>query len=202
MLSTEKLTDIIKHMKIIIGLGNPGKKYENTWHNIGFLTIDDFIKENNFPELKKSEKFNALISEKKYEEENIILAKPETYMNESGKAVKSLMDFYKLSADEIIIIHDDIDLLAGKIKISTDRGSAGHKGAQSIFDETKHKDFTRIRIGISPDFEKSRKAESVVLKKIGKSEEVLMEKSIKKAVEAINTLIKDGLEKAMNKYNV
>ena len=185
-------------MKIIIGLGNPGKKYENTWHNIGFLTVDDFIREHNFPELKKSEKFNALISEK----ENIIVAKPETYMNESGEAVSHLMNYYKILPKDIVIIHDDIDLLAGKIKISTDRGSAGHKGIQSVFDRTKNKEFTRIRIGISPNLEKTRKAESVVLKKISKGERALMEKSIEKAVDAINIIMEEGLEKAMTKYNV
>lgn len=189
-------------MKIIIGLGNPGEKYKNTWHNIGFLAVDEFIKENNFPDFKPSKKFNADISEKDFNEENIIIAKPKTYMNESGKSVRSIMDFYKLLGKEIIIIHDDIDLLAGKIKISIDRGSAGHKGVQSIFNNAKTEGFIRIRIGICPDFKRDKKAKDVVLKKIGKNEKELMKKSIDIAVEAIKTLITDGLEKTMNKYNM
>lgn len=189
-------------MKIIIGLGNPGKKYENTWHNIGFLAVDELIRNNNFPKLKSSNKFNAEISEGKINNENIIVAKPNTYMNESGKAVNSLMSFYKITGKDIIIMHDDSDLLAGRIKISVDRGSAGHKGIQSIFDITGAKEFSRIRIGISPGFEKSGKAKDFVLKKIGRNEKMLIKKAIEKAAEAAEILIAEGEEKAMNKYNI
>jgi PTH1 family peptidyl-tRNA hydrolase len=166
------------------------------------LAVDEIIRENNFPALKKSSKFNAEISEKNIDGEKIIIVKPQTYMNESGKAVRSLMNFYKTASSDIIIIHDDVDLLMGKIKISQDRGSAGHKGIQSVFDETGNKDFTRIRIGISPDLQKSRKAEDIVLKKIQTNEKTSTKRAIEKAIEAVDIVIKKGLEKAMDKYNV
>lgn len=188
-------------MKIIVGLGNPGKDYENTWHNVGFLALDEFIKENNFPELSLNKKFTAEISENKFHGEKIIIAKPHTYMNESGKSVKKLMDFYKASANDFIIIHDDVDLAIGRIKISFDRGSAGHKGVQSIFTETGKENFIRVRIGISPQKGKGNKAIATVLRKISGSEKIQIKKSIKNTAEAIITIIDSGIEKAMTRYN-
>jgi len=189
-------------MKIIIGLGNPGKKYQKTWHNIGFLILDKFQKKENFPAFKISKKCNALISEKKINNEKIILFKPQTYMNESGKAVKKIIDFYKASEDKIIIVHDDVDLLREKIKISKARGSAGHKGIESIFKETNKQGFVRIRIGINPSFKKTKKAEDIVLKKFIGEEENTAKKIIKKGAEAIKFLLEKGVEKTMTKYNV
>ncbi|MCX6759869.1 MAG: aminoacyl-tRNA hydrolase, partial [Candidatus Nealsonbacteria bacterium] len=153
-------------MKIIIGLGNPGEKYENTWHNIGFMALDEIIRENNFSDFRFEKKFNAEISENSLNGEKIIIAKPQTYMNESGKTVRSIMDFYKLSADDFIIIHDDVDLPVSKIKIYFDRGSAGHKGVQSIFIQTGKENFIRIRMGISPQKGKDKKAMHTVLKEV------------------------------------
>jgi len=160
-------------MIIIAGLGNPGRKYTNTRHNIGFQIIDEFARENNFPEFKMSKKFNALISEK----ENITLVKPQTFMNESGKAVKKMVG-------ELIVIHDDIDLPLGEIKISKNRGSAGHKGVQSIIKELSSKDFTRLRVGIQPRFQqgKPRNVERFVLQKFDKKEEMIIKQAIKKSL--------------------
>jgi len=173
---------------IIIGLGNPGNKYLNTRHNIGFRVIDQFKEKNKFPEFKLSRKFHSLISKDK----KIILAKPQTFMNKSGQAIKALASFYKTK--DLIIIHDDIDLLEGKIKISKSRGSAGHKGIESIIKEIG-KDFIRIRIGIQPEKGKPENPERFVLQRFTK------ETDIKKAVEAVESLISNGLEKTMNKYN-
>jgi len=188
-------------MKAIIGLGNPGIKYENTWHNIGFLAVDEFIKKHNFPNYKKSKKFNALISEEIFDQEKIAVIKPQTYMNESGKAVRQIMDFYKLIGKEIIIVHDDIDLLQEKMKISADRGSAGHKGVDSIFGQTKIQDFIRLRIGINPDLKKTKKAMDLVLKSFSRRESQNVKKTLAKSVEALDCIIIEGVEKAMNKYN-
>jgi PTH1 family peptidyl-tRNA hydrolase len=184
-----------------MGLGNPGKKYENTWHNIGFWAIDEFWRENNFPDFTFSKKFTASVSEKKWGNEKIILAKPQTYMNLSGKTAKALADFYKIDLKNLVVVHDDIDLLLGKMKISTDRGSAGHKGVESVFQEIGEKDFVRLRIGISPELKKTRKAQDFVLRKFGKKETKIAKDIVKKANEALKLLITDGLEKAMNKYN-
>jgi len=172
---------------IIIGLGNPGDKYLNTRHNIGFRVIDQFKEKNKFPEFKLSKKFHSLISKNK----NIILAKPQTFMNKSDQAVKALVNFYK---KELVIIHDDIDLPEGKIKISKSRGSAGHKGIESIIKEVG-KDFIRIRIGIQPEKGKPKNPERFVLQKFTKKTDM------KETVEAVESLISNGLEKTMNKYN-
>ena len=174
---------------IIVGLGNPGKKYNDTPHNIGFEAVDRFVKENNFPDFNLSKKFKAQISEKG----NIILAKPETFMNSSGKCVSVLVNFYK--EKELVVIHDDIDLELGKIRISKDRGSAGHKGVESIIKELGTKDFTRIRIGIKPkEHEKSMiDTERYVLKKFEGKDKEISTKSIKQAVEELKKLDKNLL---------
>jgi len=159
---------------IIIGLGNPGKKYNNTPHNVGFEAVDEFAKENNFPDFKLSKKFKAQISKK----ENIILVKPETFMNESGKSVKKICKRTGL-VQSLIIIHDDIDLGLGKIRVSKNRGSAGHKGIESITKELGTKDFTRIRIGVS------RKNKPDVLKKFDKESKKTIKESIKQVIEEL-----------------
>ncbi|MDP2910197.1 MAG: aminoacyl-tRNA hydrolase [bacterium] len=180
---------------IIIGLGNPGKKYINTRHNIGFEIIDVFTKENNFPEFRLNKKFNALISEK----ENILLVKPQTFMNESGISVKKLAGvrppLNQRGSDprnlrNLYIIHDDIDLPLGKIRISKNRGSAGHKGVESIIKELGTKDFLRIRIGIRPlqRRELIYGAEKFVLEKFKKEEKELLNQAVRQALIEIKKL--------------
>lgn len=167
-------------MIIIVGLGNPGKKYKDTRHNIGFQVVDEFARENNFPEFKLSKKFSALVSEK----ENIVLVKPQTFMNKSGEAVKALLR--NTTRTVLVVIHDDIDLLLGKIRVSKNRGSAGHKGVESVIKEIGTKDFTRFRIGVSSKTEKPKNIEKYVLQKFNKEEE----KAIKQVIQEIITEIK------------
>jgi len=169
-----------KNMAIIIGLGNPGKKYFNTRHNLGFEIIDIFAKENSFPEFKLSEKFHALISKKG----NILLAKPQTFMNESGKSVKKLIFNFQSSIFNLVVAHDDIDLPLGKIRLSKNRGSAGHKGVESIIKELNTKNFTRIRIGIRPPQCQRliSRPEQFVLKKFKKEEKDLLNQAIQQAL--------------------
>lgn len=180
-------------MTIIIGLGNPGKKFEHTRHNVGFMALDVFSKENNFPEFSLQKKYDAEISESG----SVILAKPQTFMNESGKSAKKLLENKNIK--NIIIIHDDIDLPVGKIKIVKDRGSAGHKGIESIIQNIGNENLIRFRIGIAP--EKKVEAKKVVLKKFSESEKKHINNSIKKISEALNLFLKQGLEKTMNEYN-
>jgi len=160
---------------IIVGLGNPETKYKNTPHNIGFEAIDRIAKENNFPDFKLSKKFKAIISEK----DDTILVKPETYMNNSGQSVAKLVKFYKTK--DLTVIHDDIDLPLGKIRVSQNRGSAGHKGIESIIKELGTKDFKRIRIGVQPE-EKPRNLEKYVLTKFKKGTEQLIVKEIMEVI--------------------
>jgi len=170
-------------MIIIVGLGNPGKRYKNTRHNVGFQAVDEFARENNFPEFKLSKKSNSLISEK----ENIVLVKPQTFMNESGKAIKVLLK--NTTRTVLVVIHDDIDLPLGKIRISKNRGSAGHKGVESIIKEIGTKDFTRFRVGVSSKTGKPKNVEKYVLQKFNKEEEKIMGQ----VVQEITTEIKKKL---------
>jgi PTH1 family peptidyl-tRNA hydrolase len=203
-------------MILIIGLGNPGLKFKNTRHNLGFRIVEEFAKKNNFPDFKfsrlrppgfggQAKKINSLISETNIDNQKIILAKPQTFMNESGQAVKLFTRTYKLEANNLIIVHDDIDLDLGKIKIVKNRGPAGHKGVQSIINALGTKDFIRVRIGIKPINNKQKtinKIENFVLKKFNKEEEKNLKGIIEKAVTAIEFFLKNGLEKTQSIYNM
>lgn len=188
---------------IIVGLGNPGKKYEKTKHNVGFLTLDSLRSRlGGFSDWKESKKFQAEISEGEIANQKVIMAKPQTFMNNSGKAVNSLTKNYKLKAKNLFVVHDDIDLPLGKIRISIGRSSAGHKGVESIIKELGTKDFVRFRIGIKPrGSERKQEIEKFVLKKFDKPEEKILKEVIEKTIEAMKTAIREGLEKAMNEYN-
>ena len=195
-------------MTIIVGLGNPGKKFQKTRHNIGFRAIEEFAQKNgdtsNFSDFKFSKKFNSLISKGVFNKKKIVLAKPQTFMNESGKAVKKLIFNFQFSIFNLFVVHDDLDLELGKIKIIKNRGAAGHKGVQSIIDKLGTKDFIRFRIGIKPKpyTLTSKTLNRFVLQKFNKGEEKIVKKVIKKTVEAIGFSLREGLEEAMNKFNI
>ncbi len=188
-------------MSLIVGLGNPGKKYLKTRHNVGFRVLDKFQKESNFPFFKVSKKFNSLISEEKIDRKKIILVKPQTFMNNSGKAVKILTTNYKLQTTNLLVVHDDIDLPLGKIRIVKNRGSAGHKGVESIIKELGTKDFIRVRIGIQPKKGKPKNSEKFVLQKFSKEEEKIVKKTIKKICQVLKTALTKNTEKAMTEFN-
>lgn len=157
-------------MKLIVGLGNPGRKYKKTRHNIGFMVID---------ELKRH-----------IPKGDAILLKPQTYMNNSGKEVKSLITNYKLRITDLIVVHDDIDLPFGTIRVSKDSSSAGHKGIQSIIDELGSQNFTRIRVGINPRLNGRQAAKKIdtekfVLEKFTKEEKKKLKEIIEQTVEEI-----------------
>ncbi len=174
-------------MILIIGLGNPGKQYKSTRHNIGFRVIDELAREYNFPDFRLQKKSNALISEGAIGGEKTILAKPQTFMNNSGKAAKALINYYKIQTENLWVINDDIDLPLGKIKISGNQGAAGHKGVTSIIEELKTKDFWRIRIGIRPEKGKPKNVEKFVLQKFTKEEERILKEVIKEIIQEIET---------------
>jgi len=184
-------------MKIIVGLGNPGKKFEKTRHNLGFMVLDKFSRKNKFPKFKMQKEFLAEISEKKIEKEKIILAKPQTFMNNSGKSVKILTRTFNLEPKNLFVIHDDLDIPLGKIKISFGRGSAGHRGVQSIIDEIGTRDFVRFRIGIG----RANNRKDFVLQKFSKKEKKVLKEVIELTCQAIKIAIKEGIEKAMNEFN-
>jgi len=191
-------------MILVVGLGNPGKKFEKTRHNVGFRTVDGFQEKNNFSAFKLSKKSLAEISEGALDDAKVILAKPQTFMNNSGRAVKLLTRNYKLKAKSLFIVHDDLDLPFGKIRISIGRSSAGHKGVESIIRELKTKGFVRFRVGIqsaTSDKRQETRTEKFVLEKFSKDEEKNLGGVIKETVEAIETAIREGSEKTMMKFN-
>lgn len=192
-------------MTIIVGLGNPGEKFDNTRHNVGFMAVDFFVEKNSFPDFDLSKKYNSLISERPFDaaqgEQNILLAKPQTFMNESGKAVKKITTHYKLQTTKLVVIHDDIDLPLGKFKIVKNRGSAGHKGVESVIKNVGNKNLIRFRVGVQPLRGEIKNSESFVIKNFTEEEQKVINKTIKKIVEALDYFTENGLEKTMNEYN-
>jgi PTH1 family peptidyl-tRNA hydrolase len=144
-------------MKIIVGLGNPGKKYENTRHNVGFLALDRLAEKKEISavgeklEFIKNKKFNSIVASTENKGEKVILVKPETYMNSSGEAVLKIMQYYKADISDLIVIYDDVDIPLGQIRLRLEGSSAGHNGMQSIIDLLGTDQFIRVRIGISDE---------------------------------------------------
>ncbi|MBU0597074.1 aminoacyl-tRNA hydrolase [Patescibacteria group bacterium] len=181
-------------MKLIVGLGNPGKTYQKTRHNIGFMVLDALHK--NIVQgydWKLSKKFNAEIVETSIGDEKIILVKPMTFMNQSGEAVQLVMSYYKIYEKDLLVVHDDKDLPLGKIKIENDRGSAGHNGIKSIIEHIKTQDFTRVRIGVASENKKKMSDTSkFVLGKFGLSEKKTLKATIENSIQQILGLFKEN----------
>jgi peptidyl-tRNA hydrolase, PTH1 family len=188
-------------MILIVGLGNPGKEYAKTRHNAGFMMLDR-IKENyKFPAFEFSKKFNSKLSISSIpllppgegarradegetnDNQKIILAKPQTMMNNSGQAVKAILDFYKLSSENLIVVHDDIDIEIGKYKISTDSGSAGHNGVQDIISKIGTQNFKRVRVGVgNADLRSKIDPTNFVLQKFSEEEMRIIENVAEKII--------------------
>lgn len=196
-------------MKLIVGLGNPGDKYASTRHNIGFMVVDELARKLSNPNFRfsKEKKFEAEILKVHYKNEDLILVKPHTLMNASGNAVGKIFRFYDLKTlSDLWVIHDDLDLPLGHLKIVKGHGSAGHHGVDSIIQELKTEDFVRFRVGIGfsgkiDERENRRKIEDYVLQDFKGKETVEAHKVVKKAVETIEYSLKTNLEKGMNRYN-
>lgn len=172
-------------MKLIVGLGNPGDKYDNTPHNAGYWAIDFLIKKYNAPELSHKKKLNAFITQIKNGDESYILAKPDTYMNESGIAIRALADYYDIAINDIIVAHDEIDIPAGEYKYSTDRGHAGHNGIKSIFSHLGTQEFTRLRIGIADTDHENIPTDKYVLMNLPTEKKEVIIEAIKQPLEEI-----------------
>ncbi len=169
-------------MVLIIGLGNPGRRYKRTRHNIGFRILDQFCQDHGLPGFRLQKKFQAEISQGLIENEQVILAKPQTFMNDSGRAVKAIVNFYKLALTDLIVVHDDLDLVLGDFKVSENRGSAGHKGVESIIGELASQDFSRLRLGIKSFEDRSQgSVKEFVLQKFSRDEEKIVKQIVKKA---------------------
>ncbi len=185
-------------MYLIVGLGNPESEYAHTRHNMGFDTINELAKNNNINITKT--KFKALYETGIIQNEKVILLKPQTYMNLSGEAIKEARDFYNVKPEEIIVIYDDIDIEKGKIKLRKKGGPGSHNGMKSVVQELSTTDFIRIRVGIGqPEFKSDMI--NYVIGKVPEEEQKILQQGTKKAAEAIEEILKNGIDIAMNKFN-
>lgn len=185
-------------MKCIVGLGNPGKRYEKTRHNAGFMVIDELIRRNNFSLNRK--KFNGHFALESIGDQQVILLKPQTFMNVSGESVQPLLGFYKIDPKDLLVIYDDLDLPTGKIRLRQNGGHGGHNGMRSIIDATKTNDFNRIRIGIDRP-QVGMSVTDHVLNNFSKKEKDQIEESIQVAADAAESWLNRSFLEVMNIYN-
>lgn len=200
-------------MHLIVGLGNPGEKYDNTRHNIGFTTLDHLLKK--FEPLENSTwdnstKTKSLIKKLSIKDAPVIFAKPQTFMNNSGMAVSLLLQYYKIEPSGLIVIHDELDLPSGKIQVKFGGGTAGHNGIESILDSIGTDKFTRIRMGISHPHKTNKPASKIkddhsvkdyVISHFVDGEQKDARSMIKHVERDLPLLLKHGLEKFMSTYN-
>ena len=185
-------------MKLIVGLGNIGKEYDETRHNAGFMTIDHFAEKHNF-EFNK-QKFDAMIADGIVNGEKVILAKPTTYMNESGRSVRQIVDFYKLSPEDVLIVHDDMDLATGRHRLRQKGSAGGHNGIKSIIAHLGTEKFKRLRIGI--DHPEKQKVVDWVLTRFSLDQPAEFDVGMNEAVDAIDDWLEnDDFMKTMNRFN-
>ena len=180
-------------MKLIVGLGNPGEEYIGTRHNIGFYVVDNYVNEENW-----SKKFDGLVCNKTINGEKVYFFKPQTYMNNSGVAIQKIVKYYDISLDDIIVIHDDLDLEFGTYRIKFDSSSGGHNGIKSIINYLNGQEFWRLKIGISND---KSNVKDYVLGKFKKTEIEVINDMLDIYNNIIDSFINNGGEKTMSLYN-
>lgn len=196
---------IVAMTYVLTGLGNPGKEYENTRHNTGRMVLDAFIKEFGADDWEYDKKLNAQKSAGKIGSKKFTLILPETFMNKSGNSLKSVITSKK-KAETLVVVHDDIDIPFGKIKLSFGKNSGGHRGVESVMRAVKTKNFIRLRIGISPSTPKGKikkptgeeKIEKLILSKFTPQQLKDLKKIYKRTNIILETLISDGYQKAVS----
>lgn len=185
-------------MYVIVGLGNPGKRFENTRHNIGFITID-YLADRHEIKVNKI-KHKALVGEGRISGQKVLLVKPQTFMNLSGHSVREIMDYYKVDIENLIVIYDDIDIAVGTIRLRK-KGSAGtHNGMKSIIQNLQSDLFPRIRIGMGG--QRKMPLKDFVTSGFSKEEKPLLEDAVVRGALSADCIIEKGIEKAMNEYNI
>jgi len=188
-------------LKIVVGLGNPGLKYEFTRHNIGFRIVDSLAR-NIEIEFKKVKSYYSLISRGMINNHKVMLVKPQTFMNLSGRAVSKVVSYYKIPLQDLLIVYDDLNLELGQVRIRKKGSAGGHKGIESIMQYLNSEEIPRLRIGIgNPSVNFNFNCMSYVLSNYNNNEKDKIEEVIQLSTEAIKTVIEDGFEKAMRKYN-
>lgn len=187
-----------KKLSLVFGLGNPGSRYQNTRHNLGFMVVDRISDE--FQTEMNKTKFDAVYGKTRIDDMDVILAKPMTFMNKSGTAVGRFAGFYHVLPHDIVIIHDDIDLDFGRIKIKEKGGDGGHKGIRSIIDAVGKDDFCRLRIGIGRP-EAGMNAADYVLTPFYPDQRKMLDAIIARARDAVLTILCNGVREGMNRFN-
>ncbi len=183
---------------LFLGLGNPGREYARNRHNVGFMFVDRLSIRSNATGMKLQS--NAIVSSAHFEGRRLILAKPQTYMNLSGKSVQGLADFYKVPLERLMVVHDDLDLPFGTIRLRPGGGPGGQKGVASTIERLGTEDFARLRIGIGRPPGRMDPAD-YVLQDFPRSQEQTLGEILDRSVEAALTFVLEGLDRAMNKYN-
>lgn len=184
-------------MYIIVGLGNPGKKYENTRHNIGFITLDYLA--NRYGIKITKIKHKALVGEGNISGQKVLLVKPQTYMNLSGNSVREIMQYYKVDIENLLVIYDDIDIPTGSVRIRK-KGSAGtHNGMRSVVYDLQSDQFPRIRIGMGK--KNNADLKNFVVGGFSKGEKEIFERAVIHTADAVECFLQFGIDKAMNEYN-
>lgn len=186
-------------MHCIAGLGNPGKKYQHTRHNVGFHLVDLLAEDCRIS--LSSAKWDCEIGKGLLAGEEVLLVKPLTYMNRSGLAIARVIDFYKLSHQNLIVVHDDMDIPLGRIKLVLKGSSGGHNGVSSVIDSLHSNEFPRLKIGIGRPLAK-QKPEEFVLTPFSDDEKILLNQALQKAKDAAYVVLERGMETAMNLFNV
>ena len=184
-------------MKLVVGLGNKGREYENTRHNMGFMLVDRYLQYKNITD-KFKEKFNAMYIETTINNEKVIFIKPMTYMNNSGIAVRAFLDFYKLNSEDVLVISDDLDLDLGKFRLRRNGSSGGHNGLKSIISHLGTDNFKRLRIGISNDKDD---VINYVLSKFSKKELNEIDTMFDTLVDVLDDYFVMDFTSLMSKYN-
>lgn len=186
-------------MFLIVGLGNPGREYANTRHNIGFDVIETLAEQENIPVLEKKHK--AVIGKGYIGGQKVILAKPQTYMNLSGESVREMIDYYKIDEREgLIVISDDVSLEPGQIRLRKKGSAGGHNGLKNIIAHLGHDEFQRVKMGVG-EKPKGYDLADYVLGHFTQDERKLMDDAAKEAADAIRMIMTDGIEAAMNRFN-
>jgi len=185
----------MKNIKLIVGLGNPGIKYAQTRHNVGFMFIDELCEKFGF-NLKENNKFYGIADKVNLHGRNVWLLKPQTFMNLTGKSVAALANFYKIENDEMLVIYDELDLPVGSAKLKKGGGHGGHNGLRDIIKMTGNNDFYRLRLGIGHPGHKS-KVVSWVLNRASTDDEISIDRAIEKSINVMEDLLDRNLEKAM-----
>ncbi len=188
-------------MQLILGLGNPGTEYIRTRHNIGFRVLAEFAESHNFPEFKLEKKFKAELSTGDLNGKEVILAKPQTFMNLSGESARAILDFYKLSPADIVAVYDDVDLPFGAMRIRETGGSGGHNGVKNLITHLGTEEFARVRIGVGNELLEKVPTDHFVLTNFSATEEKALPKIQQQASAALTELVESNLESAMNKFN-